>query len=67
MEQFKVVSKKSARKRPAKEMEVVGEVDIEKILDAEMNVSGPKMPQFKATKETVTANQVCFFVLLNHF
>ena len=55
--QFNTVSR---RKRTAKQMEVDGEVDIEKILDAEMKVAEPKMPQFKATKEMTTANQVCF-------
>lgn len=56
-DRFKVVSKKSNRKRPAKEMET-DEVDIGKILDAEMKVPEPKMPQFKATREVGTANQV---------
>lgn len=58
-DQFQVVSRKSAKKRPAKEMDV-DEVDIEKMLEAEMNVPEPKMPQFKATKEVGIANQVCW-------
>lgn len=56
-DQFKVVNKK-LRKRPAREMEVDAEVDVEKILDAEVKVPEPKMPQFKASKDTGSADQV---------
>ena len=62
-DQFKVVNKKS-RKRLAQEMEVDAEVDVEKILDGEMKkVPEPKMPQFKAAKDTGSANQVGVTIL----
>lgn len=71
-DQFKVVNKK-ARKRPVQEMEVDAEktLDVEKILDGEMKkVPEPKVPQFKAAKDTGSADQVgltIFFIFYDFF